>query len=103
MQHAAEVIVIGAGVSGLAAADCLTQAGVSVVVVEARDRIGGRIWSDRSHGLVELGAEFIHGQRAATWSMLNPYKVPMVQASLLGTIPFPQHRWCDYYLVARRK
>ena len=58
----AQVIVIGAGVAGLAAARELVDAGRSVLVLEARDRIGGRIWTDRSLGLpLDLGASWIHG------------------------------------------
>ena len=58
----ARVGVIGAGMSGLAAARMLAGAGVEVVVFEARDRIGGRVWTDRSLGLpLDLGASWIHG------------------------------------------
>jgi monoamine oxidase len=54
------VIVIGAGLAGLAAADELQRAGVEVEVFEARDRVGGRIWSVPFAGAVaECGAEFI--------------------------------------------
>ncbi|MBO9319865.1 MAG: FAD-dependent oxidoreductase, partial [Chloroflexus sp.] len=58
-----DVVVVGAGAAGLAAARTLHDAGVRVVVVEARPRIGGRIWTDRSCGPypIELGAELIHG------------------------------------------
>jgi len=59
------VIVVGAGAAGLAAADALRRAGVEVVVVEARDRIGGRVESriDPALGVaVERGAEFVHGR-----------------------------------------
>ena len=42
----ADVCVVGAGFAGLTAAWRLTQAGYSVVVLEARDRIGGRVWTD---------------------------------------------------------
>jgi monoamine oxidase len=62
---AERVLVIGAGVAGLAAAKTLVDAGVEVTVLEARDRIGGRVWTTTSPGLivpVELGAEFLHGQ-----------------------------------------
>ena len=59
------IIVIGAGVAGLAAARDLVRGGEEVVVLEARDRIGGRILTERSDALrvpIELGAEFLHGE-----------------------------------------
>jgi monoamine oxidase len=58
------VIVVGAGVAGLAAAAMLADAGVETMVVEARDRIGGRVLTHHEPGLeapIELGAEFVHG------------------------------------------
>jgi monoamine oxidase len=59
-----DVVVIGAGVAGLAAASRLTEAGASVTVLESRDRLGGRIATVRDPRApipIELGAEFIHG------------------------------------------
>ena len=55
------VAVVGAGLAGLAAADALIRAGVDVVVFEARDRVGGRVWSRElgNGAVVEMGAEFI--------------------------------------------
>ncbi len=55
------VIVIGAGLSGLSAADVLTREGADVTVLEATDRVGGRVWSVPFFGLgtVERGAEFV--------------------------------------------
>ena len=61
----ADVIVIGGGVAGLAAARALSQRGRRVIVVEARPRLGGRVLTlhDRAWPLpAELGAEFLHGE-----------------------------------------
>ena len=56
------IVVIGAGMAGLAAARRLADAGMDVTVVEARDRIGGRTWTDTSLGVpIDLGAAWIHG------------------------------------------
>jgi monoamine oxidase len=53
--------VVGAGLAGLVAADELQRAGADVVVLEARDRVGGRVWSRQldNGAVVEMGAEFI--------------------------------------------
>jgi monoamine oxidase len=55
------VAVVGAGLAGLAAAEELLRAGHDVVVFEARDRVGGRVWSRTldNGAVVEMGAEFI--------------------------------------------
>ena len=61
----ADVIVLGAGIAGLACARRLAEAGLGVVLLEARDRVGGRILTVRSpHEAlpIELGAEFVHGR-----------------------------------------
>jgi monoamine oxidase len=70
-----EILVIGAGAAGIAAARTLHEAGVAVTVLEARQRLGGRVLTDHSlasHS-VELGAAFIHGQRALTWRYVNQF------------------------------
>src|SRR5205085_246434 len=65
----ADVVVVGAGVAGLACARALADEGVEVVVLEARERIGGRIRTLRVEGEapVELGASVVHGDAATTW------------------------------------
>ncbi|HKA46136.1 MAG TPA: NAD(P)/FAD-dependent oxidoreductase [Burkholderiales bacterium] len=77
-----DVIVIGAGAAGLASARELARAGLSVLVLEARDRIGGRCWSRPEPGLsvpIEFGAEFIHGRPKATFSLLEEAGIAAVE------------------------
>ncbi len=63
-SSAERVGIIGAGISGLAAAKALSDNGKSVSVFEARNRIGGRIWTENSLGVpLDLGASWIHGTR----------------------------------------
>lgn len=64
-----DVAIVGAGAAGLAAAKFLQRAGRSFVVIEARSRIGGRAFTDRSLGLpFDAGAQYIH------WAERNPWK-----------------------------
>jgi monoamine oxidase len=54
-------VVVGAGLAGLVAADELARGGAEVVVLEARSRVGGRVWSQRlpNGAVIEMGAEYI--------------------------------------------
>ncbi|HTV03584.1 MAG TPA: FAD-dependent oxidoreductase, partial [Luteitalea sp.] len=71
---AADVIVIGAGAAGLAAAHALGAAGLRVLILEARARHGGRILTHRhppNPRPIELGAEFLHGPAAETRALIT--------------------------------
>jgi len=69
-----DVVIIGAGAAGLAAARDLSQAGLRLVLLEARPRIGGRILTLREEDTalpIELGAEFIHGNADETQELCS--------------------------------
>lgn len=73
-----DVIVIGGGVAGLAAAGELRRNGLSVTLLEARDRLGGRVFTihPRNWGVpVELGAEFIHAGNDALWRRIRGHRL----------------------------
>jgi len=66
------ILVVGAGMAGLCAARQLAEAGRKVLVLEARDRVGGRIRTLRDQGeILELGAEFIHGRPPELWDLIH--------------------------------
>ncbi len=78
-----DTIVIGAGAAGLAAASELAANGCKVCVLEARDRLGGRIYTRREPDVpvpLELGAEFIHGESRATLDWLRKANEPIADA-----------------------
>lgn len=82
--HDADVVVIGAGAAGLAAARHLVAHGLSVIVLEARTRIGGRIWTRHEApgvGPIEMGAEFVHGEAPHTRSIAEAARLSLVEAS----------------------
>jgi monoamine oxidase len=68
-----DVVIIGAGVAGLAAGRLLARAGRRVAIIEARDRVGGRIHTRHLAPSIpiELGAEFIHGEPPALWALIR--------------------------------
>ena len=69
------VIVVGAGMAGLTAADLLVSSGWEVTVLEARDRVGGRVWSaNLANGSVaELGGEWIHHGESGVISLATRF------------------------------
>lgn len=95
--------MIGAGMAGLAAAGRLQDAGAEVTIYEARDRIGGRVWTDWSWGLpLDMGASWIHGLdgnpmtalAAAAGAALHPTDYESAAAFGAGRErPYPAEPW----------
>lgn len=81
------VAVIGAGLAGLAAATRLAASGLDVTVLEARDRVGGRVWSERldttsGPGVIERGGEFVLGGYDALRRLLDLVDLPVVDTGM---------------------
>jgi monoamine oxidase len=75
-----DALIIGGGIAGLTAARCLTEAGLSVTLLEARDRLGGRIYTHHTPQFpVELGAEFVHGKSQEILALAAEGAVPIVR------------------------
>ncbi|HXG94908.1 MAG TPA: NAD(P)/FAD-dependent oxidoreductase [Blastocatellia bacterium] len=97
-KEIADVIVVGAGVAGLAAARALCQKGLTATVLEARSRIGGRILTEQDSPTstpVELGAEFIHGKSEEIWRI--------VRAAGLAVYEVPDNHWHFQNGVLKRR
>jgi monoamine oxidase len=78
----ADVLVIGAGAAGLTAAGALARSGRRVLLLEARDRIGGRIHTVHDPLFpipVELGAEFVHGKHPTIWDRVSSGQIAAVE------------------------
>ena len=83
MEHA-DILVIGAGSAGLMGACTLAAAGKKVIVLEARNRCGGRIHTIKNESFfkhAELGAEFVHGDLPITLGLLKEGKIPYTNIS----------------------
>lgn len=90
MRRDAEVLVVGAGLAGLAAAAELAGRGVDVLVIEARDRIGGRVHTVRPNGCalpVELGAEFVHGEAPELTALARDAELVLVEVPASHWLP----------------
>ena len=83
MTDESDILIVGAGAAGLAAARELSFSKLSVVVLEARNRIGGRINTHFDSGFagpIELGAEFVHGVAPETFKIADRTRVTLLEA-----------------------
>lgn len=86
-----DTIIVGAGPTGLTAARTLQAAGQSVLVLEARDRVGGRTWTDHIDGqMFEIGGQWISPDQTAILELVGE----------LGLETFPRHREGDSVFIA---
>lgn len=79
-----DALIIGAGAAGLAAARVLADVGCSLAILEARDRIGGRVHTIRPAGAalpIELGADFVHGRPAVTFALAQQAGLTLYESS----------------------
>ena len=93
-----DVAIVGAGAAGLTAARELSKRGASVVVLEASDKVGGRVLSDKdfSSSPLELGPEFLHGEK-------NNRLLDLVHAGIHGKpdASLEELEWPNYYYFGK--
>ncbi len=87
-----KIVIIGAGAAGLAAAHFLKKSGVECMLLEASERIGGRVYSREGTGTTpaELGAEEIHGENSAWFWLLQTHNFDLIEYA---------HKNEDFYFV----
>ncbi len=91
MSRNADVVIVGAGFAGLTAARELSNRGHDVVVLEARDRIGGRTWTDVRWGRkLDMGGTWVHSTQPHVWAEIMRYDLPIANS--------PQARNCGWIL-----
>jgi monoamine oxidase len=76
-NHSTDVLILGAGMAGLTTARALADRNLRVTVLEARERVGGRIFTRQTEEgvAVELGAEFVHGRAPELWALIDECEV----------------------------
>ncbi|MBV8304316.1 MAG: FAD-dependent oxidoreductase, partial [Acidimicrobiia bacterium] len=90
MDYETDVCIVGAGYAGLTAARRLTGAGKEVVVLEARDRVGGRVWTQQYDGFrLDFGGTFLGPRQDAVRALVRE----------VGVETFPTHATGDKVLT----
>ncbi len=106
-RNSYDVIVVGAGMAGLAAARRLNASGRRVGIIEARDRVGGRLLSVHGETPIELGAEFVHGLPVSSWMLiqeasLSTYELGGEQFCYEGALSRCGEEWTQTFDVLHR-
>src|SRR5699024_2533713 len=80
-MNSTDVIIVGAGFAGLTTARELSRQGLDVLVLEARDRIGGRTWTDSRLGQdLEMGGTWVHWSQPHAWAEGSPYGLEVIRS-----------------------
>lgn len=80
MTQSCDTVIIGGGFAGVTAARELSRAGQSVILLEAKDRLGGRAWVSELGGVqIELGGGYVHWSQPHVWSEITRYGLSLVE------------------------
>jgi monoamine oxidase len=108
-MHETDVVVIGAGAAGVAAARRLMAAGVPSIMLEARSRVGGRAWTMRGAGMpLDLGCGWLHSADENEWAAvaatlgLTLDRTPPPWGIRRRTIGFPAEELADFRAASDR-
>ncbi|KAJ9220491.1 hypothetical protein DTO169C6_7235 [Paecilomyces variotii] len=89
-QRAVDVVIIGAGLAGLSAAHDITRAGLSCILLEARDRVGGKTWSQSindSNAVVDVGAAWINDtNQSRVYALAKRYGAELIEQNTQGSV-----------------